>query len=274
MLRTDQDIIADLKRKLEEARWAVIAYAPDEFGRLLAGFDHQFNTEHDLWSWRSDVVAAVTEAVKRDEHGRAACPLCRSRGRSQSWGADGWLVPAGLAMHLRGDNNAGKCGVVDIAFKRLQDKHQEAFAANGQAKQEALAARLKTEPVLLIDPNGEPQLMAKTNYSNETPRASDWTTVDGRLREIGFVIETTGNVTTYRYMHGDSWMVVADPREAGKVSFMVFKRSGKYRWKHGAARIPSLQDVWKDWPAKFRKRLLEAIPDIGAAPPDLHRRPR
>jgi hypothetical protein len=153
--------------------------------------------------------------------------------------------------------NAESCRIVEIAFKLLQDAHHETFVAAERAEREALAARMKTEPLLLIDPGREPELMAETPFRSDTPRAPEsWTMVDERLREIGFAIETIGNVTTYKYMISDNLMVLADPREAGKVEFGVFKRSGKYRWKRDQ-RVPSLRDNWKDWPAKFRARLLQ-----------------
>jgi hypothetical protein len=264
MTTTDQDIIEGLKRELEMTRFVVVGSAPDEFHSLLFGRDHQFNEESDLWHWRRDVFAAVIDAAQPDQHGRAACPLCRSRGNSQSWGNDGWAVGGGLWMHLDGTGHAEKCPVFEIAFKLLQDRHRETFIAADQAKSAAHAARLKTDPVILIDPNSEPVLMAESPWANETPRSPDaWTTVDGRLREIGFEIEKTGNVTAYKYMINENLMVLADPRKAGTVEFAVFQRSGKHRWKYApaTARIKSLHDAWRDWPAAFRKRL-PAIPGI------------
>jgi hypothetical protein len=87
-MTTDQDIIAGLKRELAEARVVAIDMTPEEFHVLLRGWSHQFNSERDLWPWRRDVFAAVIDAANPDQHGRAACPLCGSRGNSQSWGND------------------------------------------------------------------------------------------------------------------------------------------------------------------------------------------
>jgi hypothetical protein len=55
-------------------------------------------------------------------------------------------------------------------------------------------------------------------------------------------------------------MVLADPREAAKVKFSLFKRSGKRRWKsHFSGRI-DLRDNWKDWrPGGFQANLKASI---------------
>jgi hypothetical protein len=248
--------INNLEQELLLARRTVINNTPAEFHQLLYGYDdRKFDAESDLWHWRNDVADKVSDAAELDEHGRAACPLCRSRGNSQSWGNDGWL-PGGLQMHLHGKGRVEECSVVEIAFKMLRDNHRETFAATEQAKQDALAARLKTDPVLLIDPNREPVLTASTSFY-EAPRPPDaWPAVEARLREMGFAIEKTGNVTAYKYMVGEDLMILADPRVASSVEFAVFKRSGKHRWKsitHGIR----LQDRWKDWPEKFHTRLRE-----------------
>jgi hypothetical protein len=159
-------------------------------------------------------------------------------------------------MHLEGDGKAEKCRVLEIAFRRLRDEHREKFAAAEQAKRDELAARLKTDPVLLIDPHRAPELTASTLFS-AAPRPPDaWPAVEARLREIGFAIEKTDNVTTYKYMAGEDWMILADPRVAKSVEFAVFKRSGKHHWKRIAGYI-RLQDRWKDWPGKFREQLLK-----------------
>jgi hypothetical protein len=263
MTKLSDDQIDRLVNELELTRFQVIDMAPGEFGRLLRGHDHKFHDEDDLWAWQKDVVEAVIDAAIKattDRYNpRAACPLCRSLGSSWRESEGGWLVPNGLAMHLEGIGRAESCPVIEIAFKLLRNRHRETFNATEQAKQDAHAARLKTDPVLLIDPHREPVLAATTHYSSDAARPPDaWPAIEARLREIGFAIEKTGNVTTYKYMIGEDWMILADPRIANSVEFAIFKRSGKYRWKSIANYI-RLQDRWKDWPGKFRERLLTKV---------------
>jgi hypothetical protein len=258
---TPERKIERLEHELEHTRQIVISLAPYQFGRLLYGVEHKFKTESDLWSWHRDVVHTVSRAAKRDQHGRSPCPLCGSHGNSQDWGNDGWLVPGGLQMHLRGESKAEKCVVLDVALKLLRAEHRETIAATEQAEADALVQRKKTEPLLCIDPHREPVLMAEPSDSYRERRPPDaWPPIEARLRNIGFAIEKTGNVTSYRYIADDKWIALADPRDADRVTFAIFRSGGKYRWIYKGSF--ALQDRWRDWLKNFRLRLLKHAPDV------------
>jgi hypothetical protein len=235
MLR--DDTIRRLEDELWHARNTIINLAPVQFHEILGGYDvvggarRTIETRQDLYQWRRDLRDAVIEAAERieqpprenswmQEH-RVACPLCRSRG-SGAFGIDGWKVPGGLEMHLDGAGNAEHCSVTKTAYRLMLDQHREKFAAAELAEKQQLAERKKTEPVVLIDPDEAPELLFEPRYSFEKYRTPEQLAViEDRLCEIGFEIERNGNVVTYRLMHGDKWMVLADPRLDDRIQFKL-----------------------------------------------------
>jgi hypothetical protein len=274
MLR--DDTIRRLEDELWYARNSIIKLAPDQFHKILRGYDlvsgaiRTIETRHDLNQWERDLHDTVIEAAERIEQPprenswmyehRVACPLCRSRG-SGAFGMDGWKLPGGLEMHLDGTGNTEHCSVTKAAYRLMLDQHREKFAAAELAEKQQLAERKKTEPVVLINPDEAPELLFEPRYSFEKYRTPEQLAViEDRLCEIGFEIERNGNVVAYRLMHGDKWMVLADPRRHDRIDFKLFKRSGKYQWR-GLRRGPRsfhLRET-KKWSEKFPEHLKAAL---------------
>jgi hypothetical protein len=256
-------------RRLEEdlylARKTIIGLAPDQFHDLLRGFAYTIETQNDLYRWQSDLNAAVIaaaepiEPVGRWDDPKVACPLCRSRGRG-AFGMKGWALPAGLEMHLNGGGTTSRCPVIDAAWELMGSLHHEKIKAAGLAEAQQLALRKQTEPVVLIDPDGEPELLFEPDtYYRKYRTPEQLAAVEDRLREIGFEIERNGNVATYRYVYGDKWMVLADPRHHNRVEFNLFKRFGKRQWKRRLDwHRPYLNDRFNKWPEKFHEGLKTA----------------
>jgi hypothetical protein len=224
-------------------------------------------------NWRRDIIAKISQSTEPDEEAsrpfgekRAPCPLCKYRG-SQAFGNDGYKLPDGLARHLDGHGNVHSCDVLEAGFKGLRDSNRDKFAAAEKAEADHLAHRKRTEPVMLIDP---------VNYSRNPVVLFDegfvwgkqaWRTpeqlvaAEQTLREIGFTIEKTDNVTAYKFLQGD-WMVLADPRKNGQVEYRLFKRSGKRSWKlppKGHDRSFSLNDNRKEMAATFENELQRCV---------------
>ena len=252
--------ITRLADELLLARHTIIELAPDQFHEILKGWRYKIERRRDLQQWRNDLCDAVIKAAEPETNeweSRAACPLCRDSG-SGAYGMDGWKLPGGLKMHLEGDRT-NKCPVVDAAWKLMLDNHREKFKATELAEAQQLALRKQVDPVVLIDPNRAPELLLGSPWYSGAARKSE--TIAGlevRLREIGFEIEHNGNMVAYRFMHGDKWMVLADPRRDGRVDFEVFKRSGKRQWKGLRSLGFHLLEKFKKWPEKFQEHLKAA----------------
>ena len=232
--------------KIDKLLWVC---GGDAFGRDLLGYDYPMETTSDHWHWQSLVIGKVIDAAaKVAVSGRANCPLCGLG--ATDWGADrpswerrdpgftgarGWSIPVGLEMHLKGEGRTNECDVLKIAFARKLSENSDKFnAADDAAHQAKLAQqqmRLASEPTILVGPNGETKLRAETDYRDLETARTDWQPVELGLRDAEFHIETTGNVTAYRRVIGDQWMILADPRRASTITFRVFKRWRGKSWK-------------------------------------------
>ena len=139
----------------------------------------------------------------------------------------------------------------------MLDQHRRKFEAIELAERQQLADRKKIDPVILIHPDQAPELLFEPPYSFKTFRMPEQLAViEDRLRKLGFEIERNGNVVAYRLLHGNKWMVLADPRSLNEFEFRLFKRSGKYQW-NGLRKDPRyfrLRET-KNWPEKFQQWL-------------------
>ncbi len=82
--------------------------------------------------------------------------------------------------------------------------------------------------MILIHPDQAPELLFEPPYSFKTFRTPEQLPViEDRLCELGFEIERNGNVVTYRLLHGDKWMVLADPRTLNEFEFRTVQTFGQ-----------------------------------------------
>ncbi len=242
------------EHKLYETRQRLIKMAPEQFRADLHGYGHPMKTFDDMHNWcRAVVNRVIAEAT-------GACPLC-GQYRRPGFYDDREQIPwteIGLESHLRGSHGVRQCLVFEAAEEILRDENLEEFrlamrAEDEQRKQER-AQRLKTETVFLLSPKGPPVLIEETRYRGTHPvrSAEDLAATEERFREAGVTVERTNNVVAYRMMHGDDFMLLADPRLANQVSCAVFKRYGN-SWKHRGAFVLRGTKNWsKIIPQRFQ----------------------
>jgi hypothetical protein len=260
--------IRQLGDELWHANHTIVALAPAPFSAALASY-HGCKSREDFWNWRQRAITAVTDAAKEDPnisyaHPRGYCPLCG--GGSQGPYDRGFSLPEGLRQHLDGHGNTARCPITKAAFWLAQRDLQHLFDAEERDREAKVLERRETERLFLTNPNQPPGLLDEGAWRwGGTPRdAAGLNTADQRLRALGFVAETIGNVAAWRFRH-ESWTVLADPRPPRAIEFVVFVDAVQ-----GGTRRPSalkvstasftIQDSWKhDISGKFRQRLEEAI---------------
>jgi hypothetical protein len=257
--------VRDLEEEVYRLRCTVIDLAPGEFHALLQASGRPMESWKDFHTWRDDVANAIAEATDPKPPSSvwwkgAPCPLCH--GHPIGFHRAGFKLPEGLRRHLAGDKKAQHCAVTEAAFSLVLDRYSHQFEKRREAEREEKRLRLRAGPKVLIDPARAPLTLFEDEWFGSLRNPDELATVEERLREIGFAVEKNDNVFTYRLMHGTEFMVLANPRPSGKVQFHLFKRTGKQGWKEMDAATPNnffLQDSWREWPAKFRTRLLERL---------------
>jgi hypothetical protein len=257
--------LRDLERQVADLRHTVIDLAPERFRDLLQVCNHSISSRRDCADWKREAIAAIVEQTEPEPRlsmldERSACPLCGSYGITCR---SGFALPEGLRRHLVGDRKARPCKVIQAAFNLVRDQHASQFEIAEQAEREEKERRLRSLPTVLIDPAKEPLTLFESESRWERLRSpEELVQADELLRKIGFVIEKENNVTAYKFMQGATIMVMANPREQGKVSFRIFKRSGKHRWKRISSRRQDdfvLHDKRGGWLIKFRTLMLEQL---------------
>jgi hypothetical protein len=119
------DEIARLKCELSNARQDIIKVSPAPMAmKALLTRTYKQKTPDDWRVWRSKVIAAIANLAAPDPalsnryEKRAACPLCNSRGKSNN--QNGFRLPDGLEMHLRGSVKGRHCRVIAAAFENAR----------------------------------------------------------------------------------------------------------------------------------------------------------
>jgi hypothetical protein len=264
-----EDEIKRLELELYRARHTVLGLVPEQFRECLDSF-RSVRTRRDFDAWQSGVIEKIielTEGGPEDYFGsrRAPCPLCKDEGSGVY--AEGFKLDEGLRRHLTGwGQHTRQCGVMREAFAlaeySLRDKILEADQAEAEAEERTTAERRKTERLFVVNPS-EPQKLINESFRyfrdpNYYRDAEGLAFAEQRLRDIGFEIETTDRVTTCRFM-SDECTVLADPREKGRISFLVYMQNPKRKKTSYLTESFHLLDSWKnELPRKFMDRLAEA----------------
>jgi hypothetical protein len=252
-------------KRLEEELWgvrdAIVRLMPNVISDLLSR-TYSLETRSDYYRWQREVIDAIVEMAVSDSKAssryevRARCPLCRASG--DIYGS-GFKLPLGLERHLEGWGNVSQCPVTEAAFKNARYSNRQKFDKAEEAERDKAEQRKATERVLLINPTEKPVLFDE-RLSFRDPRSPEQlANAEQRLRDLGFAIETNGNIIAYKFVHED-WLVLADPRGEGRIEFTVFKHSGKKQKRQSGQFY--LLDSWSvDLPGKFHKRLLQCCGD-------------
>jgi len=250
-------------RRLEEelycARRDIIDLMSPEVTKLLTSY-YSCNSEREYYEWWHDTIDTIVSMAEIDPKAsylqdRGWCPLCK--GGSMGPYDSGFTLPEGLKRHLSGFGNTHQCPVTRAAFHIARHALRETFEASREAAQRKVEERRRTERVFMTDPSSSPQLCDEHLWSGKPRSADELAAAEDRLRGLNFQIEVNDNVVAYKFCH-EHFLVLADPRTAGRIEFRVFDSE---RPKRRARTIETfhLLDTWKnDLPAKFRERLSEA----------------
>lgn len=105
---------ADWRQRAAELRALTFDGA---LARLPAAVRRHAQLQTDAWEDET-IDALITAANKLAQ--RTPCPLC---GRSPQSEPDGYLVPEGLARHLRGWGALGQCRVMEVLCRHIHTQH-------------------------------------------------------------------------------------------------------------------------------------------------------
>ena len=272
----------DRVRKLEDelyiTRWALVSLLSEELQEIIESY-RDCQDWSDQARWERRVVehvlgmAWVPKERMEWEERRAYCPLCR-HGSSSPY-AEGFIFPGGLQRHLTGESNAAQCRPLRAVFQLAQDylypKFREADEKRDAERRQILDERKKVEPLFTVGPDDnrlldeDASIEGGEHVRNEASLA--WAIA--RLSDLGFTEQQTGNARAFmRPM--DSFVVYADPRRLGVISFTIYREADAKPRK--LRRVPprargwfSLKDAWRnDLGKKFDAALIAALPKRGA----------
>jgi hypothetical protein len=210
----------------------VIYLMPENAQRLLGSY-YSCESREQAHQWMysvADEIIGSVEVLPR-EHSfyssdRAYCPLCGSGSTSPY--ASGFTVPDGLRRHLIGWGNNQQCGVMRVALGLAHDHWDERFSAAEQAEQvekrKRLESRKRTETLYRTAPDDEPRLLDELiGFGTLARDQGQLAFAENRLAELGFQSTMEANIKSYTNERGD-FVVYADPRTNGQITFKVYKK--------------------------------------------------
>jgi hypothetical protein len=217
--------IGGLKKELARMRFAVLALIPEDLGDLLGSF-MSCQSRRDVQRWREDLIAELLERAQaaaaedaRCENGHVCCPLC-DRENSR---AVGRRFPDGLRRHLQGSRRRLGCVVMDAAFGLLEEWLERPNPLAKLFGPEVLAKRRPKELRYRLAPGGEPLLYDEQMLWDwpRTPEERLW--AEERLQVLGFRCAVEGRTRAW-LDETDDYVVYADPRMVGSLSFKVWRK--------------------------------------------------
>lgn len=120
-----------------------------------------------------------------------------------------------------------------------------------------LAERHRTETHYRIAPNITPGLIDEYSRSSRNPSEMDW--AEQRLADLGFQNICENNVKSHTKEY-DNFVIYADPRENGKISFRVYKKPIPKKGHRLLFNMFYLFDNWKnDIRGKYESRLQKIV---------------
>lgn len=266
---SSEDYAKRLEEELYFARLTLLEVLPEQFRECLDSF-REISTRRGFLAWESQVIEKVIERTPGGPENdfvprRAACPLCKDEGSDPY--TTGFKLDEGLRRHLSGWGSTRQCPVIREAFAFayycLRDEIAQGERDEAEARELAAAERRRTERLFVVDPSEPPKLLNESSSGyfrdpKDCRGANELVFAEQRLREIGFEIQTTDRVTTYRFTSGEC-NVLADPREKGRITFLVYMQNPKRKKTAYLTRSFHLPDSWKkELSRKFADRLEEA----------------
>jgi hypothetical protein len=255
--RSSEERIKRLEDDLYRARRAVLKLLPPTIHEPGETY-FSIESREAARLWEDALVEATIElawplANKTWYSGpRAYCPLCRS-GSSGPY-VEGFALPNGLRKHLLGEGNARPCEVliqvVELAREYWLPRVTEAEERERAEAEAEKSQRREREEMFLVDPRSAPQLRDETRYGTACRDDESMLWAEARLRQLGFLERRIGRVRQFTKEHG-AVVVFADPRELGRLKFVVLRREQVDKPKSRRRWMPDhesfyLLDSWRN----------------------------
>lgn len=269
---TRDEKLQALTNELWRARQAIIDLMPPAVAEVLSSY--HCCTFEQKGAWQTETVEKLIDAAETlptsespyFSERRARCPLCGSG--SMSPYTEGFAVPEGLRRHLVGSGNAAQCEVMHAAAALARDYFREKFRAVEAAREAEKTAKKKlreaTETLYRTGPSCLGKLVDDGIWFKEPRTADGLAWAEKRLLDLGFELVIDGRVRAYT-KGGENWLVYADPRAVGMITFRLYRPSKRKTAKGKASWGPTpreftIHDQWKnDLTGKFASRLAELL---------------
>ena len=255
-LLTPDEQISRLEAELDFVRYVILNLMPDKVRTLLTGY-YSCESRDDASKWQDGVVESVIRLampLPEPHASRANCPLCGDESASPF--SRGFQLDEGLRRHLTGWGNARQCGVTKVVFDMAREtwnaKFRDTEERERAAKQALRATREATEPLFKLAPKGQPELLDAAYGAARDEAGLIW--AEERLTQLGFKLTTTDRVRTYTREH-EEFIVYADPRRVGEITFAPFNRSPRGRRVTYADRFVIRDNVRHDISGKYDARI-------------------
>jgi len=263
-----EDAVRFLKDELYATRRVIIHLMPETIQQLLTGY-YSCEYRKDTYQWPDQLADALIEkaevlppSIGSFFSDRAYCPLCK-RGSLSPYDS-GFTVPEGLRRHLLGVGNTNQCSVMKIVLQLAGEHWESKFAASDALEKGKerirIEERKRTEQLFRIGPTGEPVLIDEALDWDRKPRtAEELVWAEQRLADIRFQASVDGNSKSYVQDRGDC-VVFADPRQAGRIKFVAYKKPLPKRVQHNLR----VKRSWFDFPDSWKHHIRDKYESLFA----------
>ena len=232
---------------------------PFEAQLILTSYDScKTRIETHQWPYvvasKLSELAAILPPTIFDSSDRAYCPLCAD---GSSWAyQEGFRLPEGLRRHLVGWGDLQACPVFAIARRLAKEDWDERFHEGEERAKAKILKRKKYETLYKVGPSHEPELLDEgSSLLTKARTLVELARAEARLTNLGFRTTTVARVTSY-IDERKQFVVYADPRRYGRISFWVYGKPIPNQGHHVLITTFNLRDNWKnDICGKYEARL-------------------
>lgn len=256
---SSEQTIRDLQNELEQTRSSVIRMMPFEAQLILMSYN-SCKTRVETYQWPDTVASKLSDLATIlppsifDSSDRAYCPLC---GDGSSWAyQEGFRLPEGLRRHLVGWGDRQPCPVFAIARRLAKEDWDERFHEAEERAKAKILKRKKCETLYKVGPTHTLELLdAGTYFCARARSLAELAWAETRLSNLGFLTTTEARVRSYIDERRE-FVVYADPRRYGLISFAVYAKPIPKQDHIGSIATFNLSDNWKnDLRGKYEARL-------------------
>jgi hypothetical protein len=261
MLSSSQDTLALLRDQLERARRSIIHLMPREAQNILWTHEH-CKSKADTWRWAEITAMEIIELATplpvgpSQDTERAYCPLCG--GSALDRYKRGFDLTAGLLAHLRGwAGEYDQCSVFNAAERLAREFWKESFCEEAESAT-ALKWRRISETLYNVGPYEPIRTIEEEIYFEISRNEDEMAWAEDRLRQLGIETIFEGNIKSH-IIESETFVVYADPREIGTISFGVYMKTSPLRQSNHEANFFSFSDRFRNNICRiFESRLLKA----------------